>query len=257
MKTIVCIPTYNEKANIEDLISSIRLEMGGVPLDVLVVDSASPDGTAEKVLELQAKDSSIHLIRQPAKLGLGRAYLEGMEWVLARPYDCLITMDADFSHHPRYLLKMIRYIADYDLVIGSRYVRGGELQNWPLHRKFLSRFANGYAKVLTGMPFCDLTSGFHCFRTVLLRKILNNSIRTEGYAFLVELKFLAVLRGARCVEIPIVFSDRTRGRSKISHRVIYESMCYVGSLLFQRGRIRSALRGAAQASGEGQGPVLV
>jgi len=234
VKPIIVIPTYNERENICDLIKIITQESPPPDLDLLVVDSASPDQTSGAVGEMQKKIAGLHLLTQPAKLGLGRAYLEGMRWALDRSYDCLITMDADFSHHPSYLKEFLGKLKTYDLVIGSRYVPGGRLENWPWHRRALSKFANGYAKTLTGLPFSDLTSGFHGFRTPLLKKILNHPIHAEGYAFLIELKHLAILERASFLEIPIIFSDRARGSSKISKRVIFESMLFVGSLFFRR-----------------------
>ena len=240
-KPVIVIPTYNEKENITDIINVLSEKALRPKPDILVVDSASPDGTAERVMEIQKTDSSVHLFKQSGKLGLGKAYLDGMSWVLKRDYDCIFTMDADFSHHPRYLQQILDAIQEHDLVIGSRYAKGGSLENWPWHRRFLSRFANGYAKLLTGLPFSDLTSGFHCFRRELLKKILRYRIHTEGYAFLIELKFLAILQKARYKENPIVFSDRTKGESKISKRVILESMLFVLSRSFQRGRVARSL----------------
>ena len=242
MKAIAVIPTYNEKNNIRELIATIRQETQGLDLDILVVDSASPDGTAEEVRDIQMQDRQVLLLEQKAKLGLGKAYCDGMQWVLDRSYDCLITMDADFSHHPKYLSQLIKTIEDKDIVIGSRYTKGGGLENWPFYRLCLSRFANWYARTLTGLPFSDLTSGFQCFRTDLLRKILRYRIHTEGYAFLVELKFLAIMQKARYAEFPIIFTDRTRGDSKISKRVIWESMLFILQRSTQRGRVRQVLK---------------
>lgn len=235
MKPIIIIPTYNERENIQEIISEIYAQSYVTTPDILVVDSASPDNTVEVVEEIQKKNNLVKLIRQPKKLGLGKAYLEGMEWATRQNYDCIVTMDADFSHHPRYLPQMLAAIKDHDLVIGSRYVKGGRLQNWPYRRKLLSAFANWYARTLTGLPFHDLTAGFHCFRTELLKKILSHSIETEGYAFLVELKYLAKRENATFREIPIIFSDRTKGSSKISNRVIWESIQFV--LRLARSRI--------------------
>lgn len=237
MKSLIIIPTYNEKENIRRLIHAIQSENLQQPLDILVVDSASPDRTADAVLEMQGTDPSLFLIRQSAKLGLGKAYLEGMEWALSRNYDFLITMDADFSHHPSSLRRLIQEMKSSDLAIGSRYVPGGGLKNWSATRRLLSRFANKIARKLTGLPFHDLTSGFHCFRTSLLKRILRHHIRSEGYAFQMELKFLAIREGARHLEIPIVFSDRTEGRSKISRKVILEAIFFILRCSMQRIRI--------------------
>jgi dolichol-phosphate mannosyltransferase len=241
MEKIVIIPTYNEKENIVELVKVIRKEVPDI-LHILVVDSASPDSTADAVKELQKTEPDVYLISQHAKLGLGKAYLEGMQWALERGYDVVITMDADFSHHPRYLNSLICEVKNYDLVIGSRYVKNGELRDWPLRRRLISRFANWYARTLTGLPFFDLTSGFHCFRASLLKKVLAHPIRTEGYAFLVELKFLSILEGAKFKEIPIIFTDRLRGTSKLSKKVVYESAGFVLKLSAHRNQIRNIFK---------------
>jgi len=239
---LIIVPTYNECENIKELIDTIDREIAGRSVSMLVVDSASPDGTADVVREIQKSHANVFLFQQTAKLGLGRAYLDGMHWAFERDYDCMITMDADFSHHPRYLNPMLEAAQSLDLVIGSRYAPGGALENWPWHRKLLSRFANWYARTLTALPFHDLTAGFQCFRRDTLKKILRYNIHTDGYAFLVELKFLSILQGAKCGEIPIIFSDRTKGDSKISKRVVLESMAFVLSRSLQRNRIRAALK---------------
>lgn len=254
MKAIVVTPTYNEADNMEELVRTIRTEVQ-TPLDILVVDSASPDGTADRVRELQKKYPGLHLYEQKAKLGLGRAYLDGMQWVLDREYDCLITMDADLSHQPKYLRDHLREIQHHDLVVGSRYVPGGGLYNWPRRRLVMSRFANWYATTLTGLPFQDLTSGFQCFRTPLLRNILRYRIHTEGYAFLVELKFLAIMQHARYKEIPIIFANRRSGDSKISKRVMFESMFFIFNRSFQRGRVKKTLREIAAQAMRAESPV--
>ena len=242
VKAIICIPTYNERKNIGDLIALIRRETEGIDLHILVIDSASPDGTADEVRRIQEEDPAVFLICQSAKLGLGKAYLDGMQWVLTKDYDHVITMDADFSHHPRYLRPVLEAADHYELVIGSRYAQGGKLQDWPLRRRLLSRFANGYARVLTGLPFSDLTSGFQCFNTRLLSKLLSCKIHTEGYAFLVELKFLSILQQASYKEVPIVFTDRTHGDSKISKRVILESVLFILRLSALRPKVRKSLK---------------
>jgi dolichol-phosphate mannosyltransferase len=238
LKPVIIIPTYNERANIKDLIASIRSEVKASHPDVLVVDSASPDGTAEVVLEIQQNDPKIFLLQQGAKRGLGMAYQEGMAWALGRGYDRIMTMDADFSHHPMYLDSMLKESKSKQLVVGSRYVPGGELKGWPLRRKMLSRFANWYAGQITGLPFSDLTSGFNCFHDTLLREILRDPLKADGYAFLIALKFLAFVRGTTYVEIPIVFSNRTKGESKISKRVILESVFFVWKCSLQRHHAR-------------------
>jgi dolichol-phosphate mannosyltransferase len=174
MNPIIIIPTYNERENIKEIISNIRNTVRFCKPAILVVDSASPDHTADAVLEIRRHDPEVFLFQQTAKLGLGMAYQDGMRWALERNYDRIITMDADFSHHPKYLEPMLRESESKQLVVGSRYIQGGELKNWPLARRLLSRFANGYARRITGLPFSDLTSGFHCFHSTLLRKILHD-----------------------------------------------------------------------------------
>lgn len=238
MRAVVIIPTYNERENIQELIITTRQCVTHYDLDILVVDSASTDHTSSVVMALQKNDSRIFLLEQYAKLGLGMAYQEGMRWSLDRGYDRILTMDADFSHHPRYLSLFLELSATKDLVVGSRYIAGGKLENWSWHRRFLSRFANCYASCITGLPFSDVTSGFHCFHGELLEKVIRDSLRADGYAFLIALKFSAVANGASCLEIPIVFSDRTKGESKISKRVILESIFFVWKCFFQRRRLK-------------------
>ena len=242
MKAVIVIPTYNESQNIEELVATLRKMVTRTEPDILVIDSASPDKTADLVRKMQPSDSRLFLIEQKAKLGLGKAYLEAMEWVLGRDYDVMFMMDADFSHHPKYLNTMLEQIETHDLVVGSRYIPQGGVENWPAYRLALSSFANWYAKMLIGLPFADLTSGFHCFRISLLRKILRYNIHTEGYAFMVELKSLAILQGARFKEIPIIFGNRTRGASKMSKRVIWESVFFVIQRSFQRYRFQKKIR---------------
>lgn len=240
MKILVIVPTYNERENIGELIRTIRSETNGSDLDVLVVDSASPDHTAVAVADMQTHDSKIFLLEQSAKLGLGAAYQDGMRWAIKCNYDRVITMDADFSHHPRYLKVLLMESETKELVVGSRYTPGGDLKNWPLQRRLLSRFANWYARTITGLPFTDLTSGFHCFHADLLKQVMQCPLRADGYAFLVALKFSALVNGARFSEVPIIFSDRTRGQSKISKRAILESVFFVWKCFFQRHRIKTA-----------------
>lgn len=256
MKSIIVIPTYNERENIRELVGAIRAEVCSCAPDILVVDSASPDDTAGAVLALRGRDPALYLVSQNAKQGLGKAYLDGMRWALERGYDGLVTMDADFSHHPRYLDSFFKEIENHDLIVGSRYIPGGELRNWPASRRMLSRFANGYARLLTGLPFSDFTSGFHCIRTDLLRRILGYRIASEGYAFLMELKSLSLLEGARVKEVPIIFSDRTKGDSKISKRVILEAALLVLKLASQRGRFKRILASLKTSSLAGQRNVV-
>ncbi len=245
----MCVPTYNEKRNIAALVRTIREKTAGLAVDILVIDSASPDGTAEVVTELQKQDAGLFLFRESSKLGLGKAYLDGMQWALKKEYDLLVTMDADFFYYLRYLRPLLEEASRHELVVGSRYIKGGRLENWPVRRLFLSRTSNWVARTLTALPFKDLTSGFQCFQMPLLKKILAHPIRTEGYAFQVELKFLAVHSGASFIEVPIVFSDRINGVSKISKSVILESMGFVIKLWAERGKTMRVLKERTKASG--------
>ena len=227
MKTILIIPTYNERKNIEELLKTIWEHTKECPVEVLVIDTASPDGTGKFLDELKSKDKRVHVLHQRKKLGLGRAYIDGFQWAIGRrnEYQYVFTMDADFSHHPQYLKSMIEALKQYDLFIGSRYVKGGGLLNWPIVRRFLSAFANFYAKTIIQLPLNDVTAGFHGFRIELLSKVMNYGIQADGYAFLMELKLFSIFEGARIHEHPIIFNDRTEGDSKISKRVIFESIC--------------------------------
>ncbi len=234
---LVVIPTYNEAENIAEILEAIRSVPTKAAIEVLVVDSNSPDGTGQKLEKMKENFPGLLVLHQPRKMGLGRAYLDGFQFFREKfpgRYDAVITMDADFSHHPRYLSQMLEGLEQSDLVVGSRYVDGGRLENWPAGRKLLSRFANAYGKALTGVGLNDLTSGFHCFRTAVLLRVLQENIKAEGYAFLIELKYRTASNGFKIQEIPIVFADRTKGDSKISKKVILESALAVLRILVQR-----------------------
>ncbi len=234
MKALIVVPTYNERENIALLIE--RIFALAIDVRVVVADDNSPDGTANVVRSLQDKYPHLKLILRPKKMGLGRAYLDSFRQVL-KDYDdvdAVFSMDADFSHKPEYVPEMLKTLEHCDLVIGSRYTAGGGLQNWPLFRILLSRFANAYAQLITMVPFTDLTSGFHCFRAKTLTRILEYPIAADGYAFLVELKYLACKEGFVVREFPIIFEDRRRGESKISKRVIFESMLVPWRCFFDR-----------------------
>jgi len=214
LRAVVVIPTYNEQENIEALLAAIfGLNIG---LHVLVVDDHSPDGTAEMVMRLQSYYPDVlHLLNRSEKEGLGRAYLAGFAWALTYPYDYICTMDGDFSHAPTDLPRLLTMCADptIDMVIGSRYITGGRVINWPLMRRVLSHMANWFARSITGIPIKDTTAGFICYRRTLLKHILK--IASVGYSFQVEIKFLAYQYGANMVELPITFINRVRGKSKM------------------------------------------
>jgi dolichol-phosphate mannosyltransferase len=231
-RALVVLPTYNEKENIAALVGEILALR--VPLEVLVVDDNSPDGTAEIVAQLVASDQRVHLLRRAGKLGLGTAYKAGFSYGLENGYDAVITMDADFSHHPRYLPAMLAAAANYDLVIGSRYVEGGGVENWPWHRQFLSAGANLMSRLLLGLPARDCTAGFRCYRSRLLQGTDWEAVKAEGYGFLEEMLYRIQRAGFTIGEVPIVFADRKAGSSKISKAEIFKAM----AMLFRLGMAR-------------------
>ncbi len=236
-KALIVIPTYNELENITEMVNAIGAVKASHDLEVLVVDSNSPDGTGERLEEMAKAVPFLRVLHQPRKMGLGCAYLDGFRHAREQwpgRYNAVLTMDADFSHHPRYLPAMLEKLEQSDVVLGSRYIPGGRLENWPTRRKWLSRFANAYAAMLTGARAHDLTSGFHCFKTPVLEKILTHKISAEGYAFLIELKVYAIQEGFSIAEVPIVFADRTKGASKISKNVIAESAMVVAGIFLKR-----------------------
>ncbi len=228
-RALVIVPTYNELYNISRLISEI-LEQDP-SLDVLVVDDASPDGTGEAVREIASNNSRVHLLARPGKLGLGTAYVDGFRWALKRDYAYMFEMDADFSHDPRHLPAFLETIQEADLVIGSRYRKGRvTVVNWPMSRLFLSYAANLYARAITGLHVDDATGGFKCFRRKVLEDIDLSSVRSNGYAFQIEMTYRAWKKGFRMIEIPIVFHDRTEGESKMSKRIVREAIWMVWRL---------------------------
>lgn len=230
-KSIVIIPTYNEIDNIKRLIPSIIEQLPEA--DILVVDDNSPDCTGAYVLELSRQDDRIKLIQRNGKLGLGTAYVEGFKYMLSNGYDLAFQMDADFSHDPKELPVMLMMIENYDLVIGSRYVQGVNVINWPMRRLLLSYFANKYTRFVTGLPVCDATGGFKCFRKEVLQSIALDDIKSNGYSFQIEMNFKAWKHGFRIKEIPIVFYDRTEGHSKMSKKIVREAVFMVWKLRFR------------------------
>lgn len=228
MKTIICIPTYNERENIIRMIDAIA---GVLPeAHVLVIDDGSPDGTAVLVRERMQTDTRIHLVERSGKLGLGTAYCAGFKYCLDHDFDIIMQMDADFSHDPKDLPRFLEAIADHDLIIGSRYVSGVNVINWPMGRLLLSYFANVYTRIITGMPVADATGGFKCFRADVLRAIDLTRIRSNGYAFQIEMNYRAWRAKARVLEIPIIFVDRIAGVSKMSKNIVYEAAFLVWKL---------------------------
>jgi len=230
-KVLVIIPTYNEKNNILKVLETV-LGLNINQLDILVIDDNSPDGTAELVEEAMTKYPNIHLIKRAGKLGLGTAYVTGFRYALEKSYDYIIEMDADLSHDPKEIPQFLKAMNEADLVIGSRYLTGVNVINWPLMRLFISVMASKYTRMITGMPFRDCTSGFKCFRRTVLEKIPLDKISSSGYSFQIEMNFKAWKRGFRIKEIPIIFYDRTHGSSKMSKRIILEAMIVVWKLKF-------------------------
>ena len=243
MKSLVIVPTYNERENVKTLIPQIL----AVPseIEVLVVDDNSPDGTADVVSEMSKNDRRIHLLRRKEKLGLGSAYVAGFKYALSRPeIDCVFEMDADFSHDPSSIPKFLEAIQDCDLVLGSRYLRGVTVVNWPLSRLILSYSANLFTRVVTGLPVHDATGGFKCFRRRVLESIELDGVRSDGYSFQIEMSFKCWKKGFRIKEIPITFVDRRVGTSKMSQKIIWEAVWLVWRLrlqgLFYKDKSRSA-----------------
>jgi dolichol-phosphate mannosyltransferase len=244
-RAVICLPTYDERENLPVVLSAIHREVPDV--DVLVVDDASPDGTGALADALAARDGRIHVLHRAGKEGLGRAYLAGFAWALARGYRLVLEMDADLSHDPRHLPALLGAAARADLVLGSRWVPGGGTVGWGLGRTLLSRGGSLYARTVLGLPVRDLTGGFKCFRREVLEAIDLGSVESTGYAFQIELTCRAIRRGFRVVEVPIVFADRRAGVSKMSGRIVTEALARVWAL-------RRAGRGAAPAIGSAAWP---
>ena len=229
MKKLVIIPTYNEKENIRNIVSAVfAMEQD---FHVLVVDDSSPDGTAEIVKQMQHEfPHHLHLSMRKTKDGLGKAYIHGFKWALQNSYDYIFEMDADFSHDPKYLPDFLAAIQTHDLVLGSRYVPGGGVKNWGLLRKFISRGGSLYARTILGLSLRDLTGGFKCFRREVLEAIDLDSIKSNGYSFQIEMTYRACCKGFRIFETPIVFEDRTAGKSKMSRKIFLEAVLMVWKL---------------------------
>lgn len=223
--SLVIIPTYNERENIEEMIDTVMLQP--TPFHLLVVDDGSPDGTAELVKQkMEAYPKRVHIEERSGKMGLGTAYIHGFRWALKRGYQYIFEMDADFSHNPEDLNKLYYACHDQgnDMAIGSRYVTGVNVVNWPMSRVMLSYFASYYVRLVTGMPISDTTAGFKCYHRKVLETIELDKVRFMGYAFQIEMKFLAWKYGFSIAEVPIIFTDRTRGESKMSGGIIKEAI---------------------------------
>lgn len=247
---LVITPTYQESMNIERLIAEVLAQ--SPDFDILVVDDNSPDGTADLVEHMAQFTDRIHLIRRPGKMGLGTAYLDGFKWGLARGFGYLIQMDADFSHQPVYAGEMLN-IAEHstDVVLGSRNVPGGRVENWSKMRELISKGGSAYARIVLGMPIMDCTGGFKCFRASALRQIDLGSIRSNGYAFQVEMNYRCVQAGLRMCELPITFPDRVAGQSKMAMSIITEA-----ALLVIKMRLASWMNPQARRAGNQTAPSL-
>ena len=229
-KTIVIIPTYNEKDNIKIIIDKIFKYNENV--SILFVDDNSPDGTSIEIEKYN--DKRVNIIKREKKLGLGSAYIKGFQWAITNGFDYVVQMDADLSHNPADIINITSYIDNYDLVIGSRYVNGISIVNWPLSRLILSYCANLYARIITGVPIKDITGGFKAISVNFLKKINLNNIKSEGYSFQIEINFLAWMNNCKIKEVPIIFTDRTRGESKMSKIVILEAIYMVPYLFLKK-----------------------
>ena len=234
-RALVIIPTYNERENLPRIVPTI-LEQDR-RLDVLVVDDGSPDGTGELAEALASADARVHVIHRKGKQGLGTAYVAGFRWAIEQGFDYVFEMDADFSHDPKHLPELLAHTADADLVIGSRYLDGRvTVVNWPMSRLLLSYFANVYARWVTGLQLWDSTGGFKCYRRSVLEGIHLDRVRSNGYSFQIEMSFRAWKRGFRLKEVPILFTDRSQGQSKMSRAIVREAVGMVWRLRWQAFR---------------------
>ncbi len=229
-KVLIIIPTYNERENIVLIIPQVRTTLPDA--HILVVDDSSPDGTSQCVKDLSSEMENIFILDREKKEGLGRAYISGFKWALDRDYDLIFEMDADFSHDPKYLPDFIKTAENADLVIGSRYISGVNVVNWPMHRLLISYFGNIGARIIAGIPVKDCTGGFKCFRREVLQNINLNRVGSSGYSFQVEMNYHVWKRGFNIVEIPIVFTDRRFGVSKMSTKIVREALVLLWKLRF-------------------------
>lgn len=236
-RTLVIVPTYNERDNLPPL--AARLLALPVPVDLLVVDDNSPDGTGKVAEALAAKHPQIHVLHRAEKDGLGRAYCAGFAWALGRDYQFTLEMDGDLSHNPDDVPKFLEAAQGADLVLGSRYCNGIRVLNWPPNRLMLSMGAAKYVQIVTGMPFTDPTGGYKCFRRSALQAIELQNIRSNGYSFQIELTHKLWRQGMRIIEVPIIFTDRFQGRSKMSGKIMREAFVMVWRLWLQNGLRRS------------------
>ena len=227
-KSLVIIPTYNELENLPRLIPVVLSQDESI--NILIVDDGSPDGTGKFVKDEMQKNNRIHLLEREKKMGLGTAYIAGFKYALQNNYDFIFEMDADFSHDPNELKNFLVAIKDGDLVLGSRYINGVRVLNWPMARLLLSFFASVYTRIITGMPVKDATGGFKCFRRKVLEAIDLDKVKSNGYTFQIEMSFKAYVKGFKIIEIPIIFIDRVKGKSKMSKKIVREAVTMVWKL---------------------------
>jgi dolichol-phosphate mannosyltransferase len=248
----VIIPTYNERDNLELIVTRVRTAVPEV--DILIVDDNSPDGTGEIADKLGASDTRVHVMHRPGKSGLGTAYIAGFGWALDNGYNVMVEMDADGSHDPQDLPKMLTALEDADLVIGSRYVPGGTVVNWPKSREALSRGANVYVRLMLGIGVHDATGGYRAYRAQTLRGIGLAEVDSQGYCFQIDLTLRTVSNGGRVTEVPITFTERARGKSKMSRAVILEALVRVArwGVAKRLGRGRAASQAGTGQAGTGQ-----
>ncbi|MEK7676529.1 MAG: polyprenol monophosphomannose synthase [Verrucomicrobiota bacterium] len=236
-ETVVIVPTFNERDNLPSVVQ--RILALPVPVDLLVVDDNSPDGTGQLADELAARHPQVHVLHRTEKNGLGRAYCAGFAWALERSYQFICEMDGDLSHNPDDIARLLEAVREADLVLGSRYCNGIRVINWPLGRLMLSKSAAKYVQVVTGMPFSDPTGGFKCFRRSALESIDLQAVRSNGYSFQIELTHKVWRQGLRIAEVPIIFTDRFQGTSKMSGHIVREAFFMVWRLWLQNGLRRS------------------
>ncbi len=244
--TLIIVPTYNERENLRPLVAKVL----GLPVavDLLVVDDNSPDGTGKLADELAAAHDAVQVLHRPGKEGLGRAYCAGFAWALERGYEFVFEMDGDFSHNPDDIPRFLAAATDADLVLGSRYANGIRVINWPLRRLLLSLGAAKYVRIVTGMPISDPTGGFKCFRRRALASLDLSQVHSNGYSFQVEMTHKIWRQGLRVTEVPITFTDRFQGSSKMSRKIVFEALWMVWRLWFQNGLRRKPTRAPAPGS---------